>query len=91
MKASKRCVFTFLPLPFFYPYIIYKSKLKGKEHMIENEIEIMKLCNQPNIVKLIEEFETQTEIYLIMELVKVREKEEKLTKGKTKTLKYSSV
>ena len=51
--------------------IIDKSKLKGKEHMLENEIEIMKLCNQPNIVKLIEEFETATEIYLIMELVKV--------------------
>ena len=51
--------------------IIDKSKLKGKEHMIENEIEIMKLCNQVNIVKLYEEFETQQEIYLIMELVKV--------------------
>ena len=52
--------------------VIDKSKLKGKEHMIENEIEIMKLCQHPNIVKLIEEFETKDEIYLIMELVKVR-------------------
>ena len=51
--------------------IIDKKKLKGKEHMVENEIEIMKLCNHPNICKLIEEFETKDEIYLIMELVKV--------------------
>lgn len=50
--------------------IIDKSKLKGKEHMIENEIEIMKRCNHPNLVKLKEEFETVDEIYLIMELVK---------------------
>jgi doublecortin-like kinase 3 len=51
--------------------IIDKSKLKGKEHMIENEIEIMKRCTHPNIVRLKEEFETKEEIYLIMELVKV--------------------
>ena len=51
--------------------VIDKSKLKGKEHMIENEIEIMRLCDHPTIVKLIDEFETCDEIYLIMELVKV--------------------
>ena len=51
--------------------IIDKKKLKGKEHMVEHEIDIMKLCNHPNICKLIEEFETKDEIYLIMELVKV--------------------
>ena len=51
--------------------IVDKSKLKGKEHMIENEIAIMKQCSHPNIVKLVEEFETKREIYLIMELVKV--------------------
>ncbi|XP_064644818.1 serine/threonine-protein kinase DCLK3-like isoform X3 [Lineus longissimus] len=50
--------------------VIDKSKLKGKEHMIENEIAIMKRCTHPNIVKLKEEFETKEEIYLIMELVK---------------------
>lgn len=51
--------------------IVDKSKLKGKEFMIENEIAIMKLCDHPNIVKLFEEFETKDEIYLVMELVKV--------------------
>lgn len=51
--------------------IIDKPKLRGKEHMIENEINIMKVCQHPNICKLVEEFETKAEIYLCMELVKV--------------------
>ncbi|XP_053408766.1 serine/threonine-protein kinase DCLK3-like isoform X4 [Mercenaria mercenaria] len=50
--------------------VIDKPKLKGKEHMVENEIEIMKDCNHPNIVKLYEEYETVDKIYLVMELVK---------------------
>ncbi|CAK8678931.1 unnamed protein product [Clavelina lepadiformis] len=50
--------------------IIDKSKLKGKEDMIENEIAIMKNCHHPNIVRLIEEFETDDEIYLVLEYVK---------------------
>nr|XP_026690786.1 serine/threonine-protein kinase DCLK3 isoform X1 [Ciona intestinalis] len=50
--------------------IIDKSKLKGKEDMIENEIAIMKNCHHPNIVRLIEEFETENEIYLVLEYVK---------------------
>ncbi|ESO87761.1 hypothetical protein LOTGIDRAFT_194203, partial [Lottia gigantea] len=50
--------------------VIDKSKLKGKEHMVENEIEIMKECNHFNIVKLYEEFETRDRLYLVMELVK---------------------
>ncbi|XP_076093262.1 serine/threonine-protein kinase DCLK3-like isoform X3 [Mytilus galloprovincialis] len=50
--------------------VIDKHKLKGKEHMVENEIEIMKDCHQPNIVKLYEEYETHDKIYLVMELVK---------------------
>ncbi|CAH1775078.1 unnamed protein product [Owenia fusiformis] len=50
--------------------IIDKAKLKGKEHMIENEIALMRECNHPNIVKLKEEFETGKNIFLVMELVK---------------------
>lgn len=52
--------------------IIDKSKMKGKENMIENEIYIMKSCNHPNIVKLYEEFETKDEVYLVTDLVKVK-------------------
>ncbi|XP_062584423.1 serine/threonine-protein kinase DCLK1-like isoform X2 [Saccostrea cucullata] len=50
--------------------VIDKPKLKGKEHMVENEIEIMKDCHHHNIVKLYEEYETSDKIYLVMELVK---------------------
>jgi len=52
--------------------IIDKSKMTNKEDMIENEIAIMKQCNHVNIVRLYEEYETKHEIYLIMELVRVR-------------------
>jgi len=51
--------------------IIDKSKMRGKEAMIENEILITKACRHTNIVRLYEEYETKTEIYLVMELVKV--------------------
>ena len=49
--------------------IIDRSKLKGKEKMLENEIQIMKRCNHPNIVSLVDDFHGNTEIYLVMELV----------------------
>ena len=49
--------------------IIDRSKLKGKEKMLENEIHIMKRCNHANIVKLFDDFHARTEIYLVMELV----------------------
>ena len=39
--------------------------------MIENEILILRKISHPNIVKLLEEFETPKEIYLVMELVPV--------------------
>ncbi|XP_038058327.1 serine/threonine-protein kinase DCLK1-like isoform X2 [Patiria miniata] len=50
--------------------IVDKSKLTGKEHMIENEIGIMKNINHPNIVKLFEEHETRENIYLVMEFIR---------------------
>ncbi|GCC19533.1 serine/threonine-protein kinase DCLK3-like [Chiloscyllium punctatum] len=49
--------------------IIDKSKLKGKEVMIENEIAIVRSLSHPHIVRFIEEFETEGEIYLIMEYI----------------------
>jgi len=51
--------------------VIDKAKLASKVDMVENEIAIMKQCNHVNIVRLYEEYETRTDIYLIMELVKV--------------------
>uniref|UniRef100_A0A8D0BHX0 non-specific serine/threonine protein kinase n=1 Tax=Salvator merianae TaxID=96440 RepID=A0A8D0BHX0_SALMN len=49
--------------------IIDKSKLKGKEDMLENEILIIRSLSHPNIVSLIEVFETDAEIYLILEYI----------------------
>ncbi|XP_066299706.1 serine/threonine-protein kinase DCLK3-like isoform X1 [Branchiostoma lanceolatum] len=50
--------------------IIDKSKLRGKEDMVENEIAIMKHCQHENIVQLFEEYESEHDIYLVMEYVK---------------------
>nr|XP_006124182.1 serine/threonine-protein kinase DCLK3 [Pelodiscus sinensis] len=49
--------------------IVDKSKLKGKEDMMENEILIIKSLSHPNIVSLIDVYETEAEIYLILEYV----------------------
>lgn len=48
--------------------IIDKSKCKGREQMIENEVEILRKVRHPNIIRLLAEFDTPTELYLIMEL-----------------------
>ncbi|KAK2112703.1 hypothetical protein P7K49_012450 [Saguinus oedipus] len=51
--------------------IIKKSKCRGKEHMIQNEVSILRRVKHPNIVLLIEEMDVPTELYLVMELVKL--------------------
>ncbi|XP_030648494.1 serine/threonine-protein kinase DCLK1a isoform X1 [Chanos chanos] len=50
--------------------IINKGKCRGKEHMIQNEVAILRRVKHPNIVLLIEEMDTYSELHLIMELVK---------------------
>ncbi|XP_074055200.1 serine/threonine-protein kinase DCLK3 [Macrotis lagotis] len=50
--------------------IINKSKLKGKEDIVDSEIFIIRSLSHPNIVKLHEVYETTTEIYLILEYVR---------------------
>ena len=42
-----------------------------QEHMIQNEVSILRRVKHPNIVLLIEEMDVPTELYLVMELVKV--------------------
>ncbi|XP_037703029.1 serine/threonine-protein kinase DCLK3 [Choloepus didactylus] len=49
--------------------IIDKSKLQGKEDMVDSEILIIRGLSHPNIVQLHEVYETETEIYLILEYV----------------------
>ncbi|XP_029923130.1 serine/threonine-protein kinase DCLK1b [Myripristis murdjan] len=50
--------------------IINKGKCRGKEHMVQNEVSILRRVKHPNVVLLIEEMDTQSELYLVMELVK---------------------
>uniref|UniRef100_A0A3Q1B7U4 Serine/threonine-protein kinase DCLK2 n=1 Tax=Amphiprion ocellaris TaxID=80972 RepID=A0A3Q1B7U4_AMPOC len=50
--------------------IISKDKCRGKEHMIQSEVSILRRVKHPNIVLLIEEMDTHNELYLVMELVK---------------------
>uniref|UniRef100_E9PSS1 non-specific serine/threonine protein kinase n=1 Tax=Rattus norvegicus TaxID=10116 RepID=E9PSS1_RAT len=50
--------------------IIDKAKCCGKEHLIENEVSILRRVKHPNIIMLVEEMETTTELFLVMELVK---------------------
>ncbi|KAF0298844.1 Serine/threonine-protein kinase DCLK1 [Amphibalanus amphitrite] len=49
---------------------IDKSKCRGKEQMIENEVSILRRVHHPNIIQLVEEFDFPAELYLVMELVK---------------------
>ncbi|KAJ8403602.1 hypothetical protein AAFF_G00349280 [Aldrovandia affinis] len=50
--------------------IIDKAKCSGKEHLIANEVAVLRRVKHPNIIMLIEEVDTSTELYLVMELVK---------------------
>uniref|UniRef100_A0A3B4B4Q9 Serine/threonine-protein kinase DCLK2 n=1 Tax=Periophthalmus magnuspinnatus TaxID=409849 RepID=A0A3B4B4Q9_9GOBI len=50
--------------------IIDKAKCAGKEHLIENEVAVLRKVKHPNIIMLIEEVDTPTELCLVMELVK---------------------
>lgn len=42
-----------------------------QEHMIQSEVSLLRRVKHPNIVLLIEEIDTQNDLYLVMELVKV--------------------
>ncbi|XP_064882066.1 serine/threonine-protein kinase DCLK2-like [Oncorhynchus nerka] len=50
--------------------IIDKARCCGKEHLIENEVAVLKRVRHPSIIQLIEVDDTPTELYLVMELVK---------------------
>lgn len=40
--------------------------------MIENEVAILRRVDHPNIILLVEEFDTKDSLYLVMEYVRVR-------------------
>ncbi|XP_002125182.3 serine/threonine-protein kinase DCLK2 isoform X1 [Ciona intestinalis] len=49
--------------------IIDKAKCVGKEYMIFNEVSILRRVKHPNVVRLLQDFDLKSEIYLVMELV----------------------
>lgn len=49
--------------------IIDVSKISGKEDMLKNEILVQRESFHPNLVQLVHDFHSPTEIYLAMELV----------------------
>jgi serine/threonine protein kinase len=51
--------------------IIDKSKCRGKEQKIDNEVGILRRLRHPNVIQLIEDFDTPNHLYMIMELVTV--------------------
>ncbi|XP_071951404.1 serine/threonine-protein kinase DCLK1-like [Antedon mediterranea] len=50
--------------------IIDKKKCKGKEKMIESEVNVLRNVKHPNIIQLLDEYDAPNELYLLMELVK---------------------
>lgn len=50
--------------------IIDKARCSGKEHLIENEVAVLRRVRHPSIIHLIEVDETPTQLFLVMELVK---------------------
>lgn len=38
--------------------------------MLRNEIEVLKMCKHPNIVRLYDVFEDRAQIYIVMDLIK---------------------
>ena len=48
--------------------IIDRAKCSGKEGMIMSEVSILKRVKHENIISLIEMYETDAKIYLVMEL-----------------------
>ncbi|XP_013103487.2 serine/threonine-protein kinase GA29083 [Stomoxys calcitrans] len=49
--------------------IIDKSKCKGKEHYIDDEVRVMKKLSHPHIISLIMDVDQQANMYLVLEYV----------------------
>lgn len=45
--------------------------MRVQEHLIENEVAVLRKVKHPNIIMLMEEVDTSSELYLVMELIKV--------------------
>uniref|UniRef100_H2UMI4 Serine/threonine-protein kinase DCLK2 n=1 Tax=Takifugu rubripes TaxID=31033 RepID=H2UMI4_TAKRU len=71
--------------------IIDKVKCAGKEHLIENEVAVLRKVKHPNIIMLMEEVDTSSELYLVMELIKGGDLFDAITSSARYTEKDASV
>lgn len=49
--------------------VIQKRSLKGKEDILQNEIKVLHKLQHPNIVRLLEVYDSKSTVYLVMDLV----------------------
>ncbi|TSK31379.1 Serine/threonine-protein kinase DCLK3 [Bagarius yarrelli] len=49
--------------------VVDKAKLQGRAHMIQNEIALLQCLAHPRIVQLLRSHQTDTHVYMLMELV----------------------
>ncbi|CAL8293874.1 unnamed protein product [Merluccius merluccius] len=49
--------------------IVERSKLIGREHMMQNELSLLGSLSHPGVVRLFAHYHTHTQAYLVMELV----------------------
>lgn len=48
---------------------IDRRKVRGKEHYIENEVDILCRCRHPNIIRLAEAYQTPNAYFMVLELL----------------------
>lgn len=61
--------------------MISKERLKDEEiEILMNEIEILKVCDHPNVIKLIDYFEDHSTFYLVLDLLQGDDLHKNLTK-----------
>lgn len=51
--------------------IIDKSKCQGKEAMLLREVSILRKVSHPNIIRLVEQYESDDYLFLVMEFIEV--------------------
>eukprot|EP01130_Rhizamoeba_saxonica_P007900 TRINITY_DN3196_c0_g1_i1.p1 TRINITY_DN3196_c0_g1~~TRINITY_DN3196_c0_g1_i1.p1 ORF type:complete len:536 (-),score=106.70 TRINITY_DN3196_c0_g1_i1:51-1658(-) len=63
--------------------LIDKNRLSESQPFLENEIEILRQCRHPNIVSLLGVFQSEENLYIVMELVRGGELYDEIVRRKT--------
>ncbi|ESO93820.1 hypothetical protein LOTGIDRAFT_228585 [Lottia gigantea] len=68
--VSVRSMYMMFVVRSVYIMFVVRSVCLMEEEMLQNEVAILRKVKHPNIILLVEEFETKENVYLVMELVK---------------------